>query len=584
MKSLHLILFSLVVLLLVGCSGLKSSKSGKPLSKKQQADRLKNEKQANKLKELFYDANKAKITENYSRAIEMFEQCVQLDSKHDASYYELSGLYAAQGRFVASIEAAKQAAEIDPTNNWYLIQLGYMYQKNGQYDRATKTFKKLVEQFPESTEYLFPLHKALILEGKMPEAIKILDGIEEKHGPSEELGIRKQQMYVDLKQYSKAISEIEKLIELDTENPKYYLILSKLHSDNDEPEKSLAALKRMQEIDPENGLAHLAMYQYYRAKGEDSKAFDEVMAAFRSDNVIIDAKIEVMFQLLSKSATNPEVKMQAYQLLDTLVVVDSAEAKAFSVYGDFLNRDQRSRDALVMYRRALKLDNSSFIIWQEVLFLESEIGDFELMFEDSKQAMDLFPTQPMFYYFNGAAEIQRKNYQNAIDVLSLGKEMVVDNRRLLAQFYTRMAEAYHNLKEHKKSDTFYDKSLELQPDQVYVLNNYSYYLSVRNVSIDKAVKMAERANELAPNTSSFMDTYGWALFRAEKFVEARKWIQKALHTGGSNSGEVLEHMGDVLFHMEKKEQALRFWEDAKLKGGGSKVLDKKIEEKKYLEE
>jgi Tfp pilus assembly protein PilF len=124
--------------------------------------------------------------------------------------------------------------------------------------------------------------------------------------------------------------------------------------------------------------------------------------------------------------------------------------------------------------------------------------------------------------------------------------------------------------------------LKLDPNNVFVLNNYAYYLSLRKVKLDRAAQMAKLANELAPNQASFEDTYAWVLFQQGKYTDALQWIKKALEHGNS-SGELLEHYGDILFKAGNLEDALEQWKKAKAKGGTTKTIDQKIDQGKYIE-
>ena len=73
--------------------------------------------------------------------------------------------------------------------------------------------------------------------------------------------------------------------------------------------------------------------------------------------------------------------------------------------------------------------------------IDSELNDYASLQKDSKEAIELFPNQPIPYFFNGAANIQLKKYQEAIDALTEGKEFVFGNDILLAQFYANIGDA-----------------------------------------------------------------------------------------------------------------------------------------------
>src|SRR5207249_1646030 len=119
----------------------------------------------------------------------------------------------------------------------------------------------------------------------------------------------------------------------------------------------------------------------------------------------------------------------------------------------------------------------------------------------------------------------------------------------MSQMYAELGDAYYYLKNNHASDSCYDLALVFDPSNVYVLNNYSYFLSLRSEKLDEAEKMAEHANTLAPNTSAYEDTYGWVLYKEGKYAEAKDWIGKALAHGADTDGTVLEHYGDVSYKL-----------------------------------
>ena len=66
-------------------------------------------------------------------------------------------------------------------------------------------------------------------------------------------------------------------------------------------------------------------------------------------------------------------------------------------------------------------------------------------------------------------------------------------------------------------------------------------------------------------------------------MESEKWLSKAIDSGGSNSGTILEHYGDVLFKINRVEDAVEFWIKAKEIGGTTNQIENKIQQKKYYE-
>ena len=197
--------------------------------------------------------------------------------------------------------------------------------------------------------------------------------------------------------------------------------------------------------------------------------------------------------------------------------------------------------------------------------------------------MELFPNQAFVYLFKGGAEIQTKDYEKALKSFSKGEKMSADNDKMRAQFLANMGDVYHNLNKLIESDSAYDWSLKLDAENSYVLNNYSYYLSLRKANLEKAKQMSAYANKLEPDNSSFLDTYSWILFQLNDFTGAKEWQEKAMKAGGDKSGTILEHYGDILSQLGNKEEALKYWKQAKELGTDSATIDKKILEGKYTE-
>ena len=197
--------------------------------------------------------------------------------------------------------------------------------------------------------------------------------------------------------------------------------------------------------------------------------------------------------------------------------------------------------------------------------------------------MELFPSQPISYLLSGMAYIQTKFYDNAITVLNTGKIMVFGNSELLAQFYSSLGDAYHAQKNHKMSDESYDKSLELSPLNTYVLNNYSYYLSLRKENLDKALEMMEVCTALNPGIASYEDTYAWVFYQKGYYDKAQEWLERALTSGGNQSPVIVEHFGDVLYQLGKVSEAIEQWKKAKELGSETPFIDQKISEQKLYE-
>jgi tetratricopeptide (TPR) repeat protein len=105
---------------------------------------------------------------------------------------------------------------------------------------------------------------------------------------------------------------------------------------------------------------------------------------------------------------------------------------------------------------------------------------------------------------------------------------------------------------------------------------------LRKDRLGDALKMSEKSLKLMPNTKTFLDTYGWILYKQGKYKKAKEYIERAIE--GEGDADVLEHLGDIYYKLNDASKALEYWQRAKkVGGGGSEFLDKKIREGQLYE-
>lgn len=564
---------------LIGFYGCNAKKS---ISEKGDKNSL-SEKKEIALKQLLIKATTEKVLGNYEEAEKLYLECLKIDLKSAVTHFELSGIYLFNHAEEKAIVHAEKAVKYNPNNGWYKTNLAVIYQELNLFEKAEILYKELITLFPERSEYHFTLAEAYLYQGKIKEALEVYDAIEKILGPSTDLIVHKHKLYLKLGESEKAIAEIQKLIDQNPTNIYFYGLLADLYENEGFDSKALEIYNKIRKIDPTNGTVHLSLYEYYRYHGNQDKALSELILAFENSTVEIDTKMQIMLQFFTNSERNEKVKTQAYRLAKILIDVHSNEAKSFSMYGDFLSRDGKLKEALQMFKKAAALNSGKFPIWSQIVFLESDLKEFDLLEKDTRAALEVFPTHPTFYFFNGIANIQLQNYDKAIKSLLVGKEMVFDNDQLQAEFYQYLGDAYHAKKEHAKSDESYDKSLEFNRYNPYVLNNYSYYLSQRKERLTLAETMAKEANNQVPDSPNFIDTYAWVLFLKGNFAEAETLLKKAISLSAKPNGIILEHFGDVLFKLNKTEEAIISWEKAKETGEASQLIEEKILKKDYIE-
>lgn len=554
---------------------------GKKASKKTQTDSSPRDNL--RMQALFFDGITAKMKEDYETAVTIFKQVLEINAKHDAAMYELAKMYFDERDKEQSMAYAKGAVAIDPDNKWYQFLYAEVLAQNNQFEEAAVVYQLLVDKYPADYDYYFDLGYMLIKAGKYDDAIKAYDKVEGKIGVTENISIQKQRLYIQLDNADAAANELQKLIDAFPQNVEYYQMLAELYEANGMEEKAFALYQKMVEIDSDNPYGRLALADYYLKQGKEDLYFTELKKAFEHPDLSLETKARILTDYIKVMASDAEKRDEAFELIEIITKAHDEEALSHVLYGDLLYIDGKKEDALTQFHKAATIDNNMFQAWRQVLLIQFELAKYDELIKMSDEVISLFPNQSIPYYFNGLAQSQLDNHEKAIKSLKRGAVIAGDDKNLAAQMYSLIGEAYNSLEEYEDSDKYYEKALKAKPDDATVLNNYSYFLSVRNDNLDKAAEMSHRANELEASNSSFQDTYGWIMYKQKRFDEAKTWLEKAMESGGNKSAVVVDHYGDVLFQLNDIEGAVEAWQKAKELGLKSDVIDKKIRDKKIYE-
>jgi Tfp pilus assembly protein PilF len=235
-------------------------------------------------------------------------------------------------------------------------------------------------------------------------------------------------------------------------------------------------------------------------------------------------------------------------------------------------------------KKSVEIDPSRFEIWQELMLVYLTNNQADSLLAVSKKALKYFPSNAMLYYFNGIAYLDKKDYKQAVKSCVRAIELQPEDKTsVLSDMYASLGDAYNSLNDFENSDSAYEKALQLNPDNPSVLNNYSYYLSERSVRLHDAERMSKRSLEIRPEEATFLDTYGWILYKQGKFKEAKTYIERALKASALPDGTLYDHLGDINYKLNDVESAVQNWKIAKEKGVDNKMIDKKIQERKIYE-
>ncbi len=271
---------------------------------------------------------------------------------------------------------------------------------------------------------------------------------------------------------------------------------------------------------------------------------------------------ESNFYIILAKYLNPK-----FTLNSTLLIENYMDTKKYKLVKNELSNIEKDN---VIYNWFKVKKNASII--QEtknddsaLKFIKKEYG--KIQNPSNKILFDMANILRNFQDYEGAIEI----YSNLIQYSNYSAEEYAD------LLYKR-GTSYERKKNFLKADEDLIESLKIDPDEPYVLNYLGYSWLERSYKIPDAMDMLKEAYSLRENDPYITDSIGWAYYLIEDFVNAKKYLEKAVKLMPYDP-IVNDHYGDVLWRLNKKVQARYFWKGVLKLEDTEEELKKEIEKK-----
>lgn len=535
---------------------------------------------------LFTEGMKYYLAGNFDKAIPYFRTIIEKNKNNAGSHFMLSKTYLAQDNLENALNSAQNAYEINPQNPYYLKHFGLILIKLHKYKDATDIWKKSLKLEPKLVDNYLQLAELYLTQNKYSEAIEVYNDIEKLIGIDEDISRQKQQIYLQQNKVSEALKEGNKLISAEPANPEILLPQIQVMLGNNKIKEAQELLENSLTKDPNFGEAYLILAEIYYKKGDLEKSYKHLTAAINNSNISADLKLKALQSFKEISTIEDKEKVKEKELLtlsENFVNQYPDNPKALVFLATIYAQNQQDLKARDLYLKSLKFDKSIFEVWMAVIEIDSKLNLIKDLVEHSEKAIDYFPSQAYFWYHNGFAHMMLKNKTEAISSLEEARLMTNNNPELKIAIITLLGDLYNDNKNFKKSEDAYDEVLALNPLNEHVLNNYSYFLSLRKQNLPKAIELSKKLVLAFPNNPTYLDTFAWALFQSQKFTEAKSQLDKAFESNQKLTGTIVEHYGDILFKLDNKTEAVAQWKKAKELGGVSNLIDKKINDGQYYE-
>jgi tetratricopeptide (TPR) repeat protein len=533
----------------------------------------------------FVEGMKYYIAETYDKAIPLFKKAAEGNPASSGTNYMLAKSFLASNDLANASVYSEKALKTDEDNKYYRKFLGEIYTKQKRYKEAATMYEKLADKFPSDVDNYLDLSNVYILQEKFSDAVEIYNKIERTIGMSEEITRQKQLIYLKQNKLEKAIEEGDKLIASEPTEPEYVVQQAQILISNERYDQAIKMLQNSLKKNPDFAEAHVLLAEIYRKQNELEKCNEELQVAFANKNLPVDIKFKILgsYMLMMKEDNSDKTLENLLNLTQELVKQSPKEAKGYVVLGDLLMKKGEMAAARDSYVKSTLYDKSVFEVWLAVVELDSKLNHIDSLAKHSEEAIEYFPNQSFFWYHNGFANFAKKNYEKATSSLEEARNLAVDNPELGKHVNALLGDTYNELKQYAKSDDAYEAVLKTDPDYEHVLNNYSYYLSLRKDKLSRAVQLSSRLTDKFGENATYLDTHAWVLYTMKEYQKSREFLERAIKQSTGVSGTIVEHYGDVLFQLGEKDKALEQWKKARQMGENSRSIDKKIQSGALIE-
>ena len=541
--------------------------TGKPLNKASVtagAQAQLSEEQQRMFDYYFLEGLRLKQKDEFTAAYAMFNRCLDINPNSGAVLYEISLFYMALGMESQREEALTRAVNMDPGNFWYKQTLATFYQQKHNLPQAISVYEDMVKQFPQKLEPILALCELYMQTSDFEKAVGALDRLEQLDGKSEQLSMEKFRIYLRTGDRTKAFREIESLSNEYPYDMRYKTILGDVYLNNGKPDEALRIYEEILEEVPGYAPALISMANYYQETGNDSLHAMQLDTILVNQNVDTGIKLDLMRQFIAKAETGLIDSTDVISHFESILERPQPNADVAMLYAQYLLSKNMDKESVPVLEKILSIDPENKPARLQLLVFAIREERLDDLISIASAALEYQPDELAYYYYLGIAYYQKERYDDALEVFTKGVRQVTpqSDKDIASDFYEIMGDLYHKKGKPAEAYAAYDSSLVYNPENIGTMNNYAYFLSLDRTELDKAEEMSYRTIKAEPGNSTYLDTYAWILFEKGRYTEARIYIDQAMANGGDTSQVIVEHCGDIYFHLGDVDKALEYWQAA----------------------
>ena len=406
--------------------------------------------------DLFFEAITQKSMENYDKAIEALEKGKVIEPENPVVYFELGKNYLAQKKYPEAYTNFEKVTKMDSKNRWAWVGMYDVCYETHDYNKAIPIVEKLTE-FKE--DYKEDLTSLYMNTQQFDKALNLINELNSKFGKSDKRELYKADILKDVKYQSSEKNNLLDQIKKFPKEESNYIALIYIYSQSNQEEKALEIAQKLEKEIPTSDWAQVSLFKFHLNNNDGDNAVKAMNIVFPSKKIDSKIKHRMLNEFLIFTKNNPKYETdldKAISYFDNDKDVDVAKE-----IGKFYYAKSDWDKAIKYFEMHLKNSDDDVEIQFLLLQACTEKQQFALVAKKADNLMQLFPTQPQFYYYAGLANNQLGQFKKAVTILESGLDFVIDDAALQINFNIQLGEAYNGLGDANKKEKYFIKANEL---------------------------------------------------------------------------------------------------------------------------
>lgn len=481
--------------------------------------------------------------ENYGKAVEQFTKAIELNPSFLPGYVNLGAVSYSQGRYEASIQYFQKALDLAQNSFEAHYGLAITYQTLGNNRLALSEYQRSHNLNPDRKEILNEIGSIQVLEGQYADAEQTAKQLLESDPDSGHLLLGAITLYTG--KTDEAIVHFNKITKQNTETM-FLIGYSNMVSGN--YPKAMHVFEESSKIKPKHFPTYLAKASLSFYLNDNNTL--PIVTSWPDNN---QKSLHFLVACIRGATGDWKEAEQHFHLAQDVIkgfsingITEEELSKGLKesemkhlILGLLFQLNNFSQKAIDELGLALKINTdsilSNYLIAQS--FLEIQQRDKAIIYLENslKAAPNFFSSLYALgelYFRKGAPDKAAHYYESALSV------------KQDAGLLIKLGLYNEYIGKNDSAATYYDQAIKLSPENFIGYNQLAWLYAKQGINLDKALNLAEKANQLQPGNTSIVDTMGWIYHQKGEHKVALKYLEQA-HENGASNPTILYHLGVV---------------------------------------